>query len=545
MAKNSQKNVTYGLTFQPRTYQGMLKGIEKLTAAIRPTLGPFPRLVAVQSSFPGKPPDLLDDGGMIARRIIQLPNRDEDIGAMYMRHMLWKVRESCGDGTATAAVLFEEVTRLGIRHIVYGGNAMPLRSYLEKGARIIYDQIGSLACPVSDPSVVAHIAESICYDPAMATALGEVFDTIGEFGSFELRSGQGRGLETEYVNGTYWEGPLHSKTMFNFPLQQKAALKNAAVLITDFAIDDLHHLVRAITEAKKAGKSSLMLICNSISEPCIGFLVADSTRAILPVIAVKTPASRIDEQLAAIEDIAVLTGAQPLTHHAGETLEDVKGSHFGEARSVWAQDQFFGIVGGKGDPRSIRQLYWRLKTRHDALEVGEERTLVRSRIGKLLGGSAILHVGGATEAEIAVRKSLAERTAEAIRGAILKGVVPGGGMALMSCKPALREALASAVDPDESAAYRILINALDIPLRAISANAGISPDEVMAEIKYAGPGSGYDVRSRQITHIERTTLLDSAHVAQTAAYRSITAAALLLTVDVLLHHKKPETVTDT
>jgi chaperonin GroEL len=544
MGKHRQPN-DYGVTLQPNTYQGMLRGVDKLVQAIRPTLGPFPHMVAVAPTPPGRPPELLDDGGTIARRIIQLPDRDEDIGAMFLRHLLWKMKEDCGDGTATTAVLFADILHKGILHIVNGGHAMPLRAALEKGARLLYEEIGKLSEPVQGHLMIRRIAESLCYDLDMAAKISEVFDTVGEFGHIELRSGRGRGLETEYVEGAYWEGSLHSKIMLNEPKENRARFKDTAVLVTDLVVDDPHHLVRVITEAKKAGKTSLMLICNTISESCTGFLMAESTHKILPVFAVKTPSYRLEEQIAAMEDICVLTGAKSLTNHAGETLAGVTQAHFGHARSAWSKDQFFGVVGGQGDPQEIRRHYWKLKTLYNHLEIGESKSLVRSRIGKVLGGSAILWVGGATDAEINLRKETAERAIEALRGAILKGVVPGGGMAFLACKPALNKALAEARDPDEAAAFRILLEAMDAPLRAITANAGLSPDAVLTELKFAAPRSGFDVRKKQAVAWKDSEIVDTTDVTQNAAYRAASGAALLLSVDVLVRHKNPQTVVDT
>ena len=313
--------------------------------------------------------------------------------------------------------------------------------------------------------MIVQLAESICYDPPMARMLGEIFAVIGEFGHFELRTGQGRGLEYEFVEGTYWEGPLHSKTMINRPLENRSVLENPAVLVTNFAIDDLHQLVHMITEAKKAGKTSLLLVCNSITEAGVGFLMMESTQKVLPVIAVKTPSVRVDEQMAAMEDIGVLTGAKPLTMHAGETLDTVNRGAFWPARAVSGpRISFLASWAGRGDPRATPGAFCEIEKTACRSGCGRDpATQVRQRIGKLMGGSAILWVGGVTEAEINVRKDMAERAAEAIRGAMLKGVTPGGGMAFLACKPALKEALTRAESPDEIAAYRILLSAMDAP----------------------------------------------------------------------------------
>jgi chaperonin GroEL len=533
----------FGVVFQPRTYQGMLSGAARLASAIRPTLGPLPRMVALTKSDGGT--ELLDDGGLIARRLIQLPDRDEDVGAMYLRHLLWRMREDCGDGTATTAVLFDEILKLGVRHIVNGGNAVLLRNGLEKGARLVYAELEKMTRPFLGHRMLTHIAQSICYDESMAKMLGEIFDTIGEYGHFELRAGRGRGLDYEYTAGSYWEGPIHSKLMINRPAENRAVLEDTGVLVTDFAIEEINHLVRPIVEARKAGKTSLLLICNAINDECIGFLMSEQTRKVLPVIAVKTPSVRIEEQMGAMEDIAILTGGKQMTLHAGETLESVTPAHYGQARLAWANNQHFGLQGGQGDPRAIRRHFWSLKKLHAGMENSDSREIVRTRIGKLMGGSAILFTGGATEMEINTRKDLAERAAEAIRGAMMHGVIPGGGSSYLACRPALKTALEEALDPEEKAAYRILLTAMEIPLRTIAANAGLVPEEVFAELKQAGPGFGYDVRKRRTFDIGQAELIDSASVVQAAAYRAIMGAALLLTVDVLVHLKKPEAILDT
>lgn len=546
MTKSNSTVSSYGVTMQPKTYQGLLRGIEKVVNAVRPTLGPYPRMVALSTqSSANRSPELMDDGGLIARRIIQLPDRDEDIGAMFLRNQLWRMREDHGDGTATLAVLFDYVVRQGLRHIVHGGNAMPLRRYLEQGARLVLEQLQQMTMPVEGQKSLAKIAESICSDPEMAEKLSEIFETISAYGHLELRTGNGRGLEVEYVQGSFWESELHSMTQVNIPGEKKAQLHDCAVLVTDFMVEDLHHVVRMITEAKRAGATSLFLICNGISETCIGFLNTQQTRDVLPVIAAKTPPGNFDQQVAAMEDIALLTGGVPLTRHAGETLESVRQHHFGKARSVWTNHQFLGIVGGKGDPKRLKAQLRSLKNRHAVLEAGDERELIRQRIGKLMGGSAVLWAGGATDAEMNVRKDMASRAAEAVRGAILRGCLPGGGMALLACKPALKQAMERAENPDEKAAYRILLGAMDVPLRTIVSNAGMSPDEIMAYVKMAGDGYGYDVRKRQVVSCSQTEVIDAASIVQAAAVRAINSAALILTVDVLVRHKKPETVVDT
>ncbi|MCP4638822.1 MAG: hypothetical protein GY851_00240, partial [bacterium] len=182
--------------------------------AVRPTLGPLPRIVAMEHIHGSdKMPEMLDDAGVIMRRIIQLPDRDADMGAMFIRHLLWRLREEVGDGTATAAVLFQSIYDQGVRYIVSGGNAMRLRQHLENGMRTIMDELAGMATHLKGKKELAQIAESICYDPPLSKMLGEIFDIVGEYGRLEIRSGRSREIEREYVEGMYWKSGVVSRQM--------------------------------------------------------------------------------------------------------------------------------------------------------------------------------------------------------------------------------------------------------------------------------------------------------------------------------------------
>jgi chaperonin GroEL len=215
------------VVFQPRAADGMQAGFDQLVELIRPTLGPLPHVVACEKvAGRNKIPELLDSGGTIARRVIQIADRQEDVGLMFLRHALWQQQEREGDGTATAAVLFQEVYRGGWRYITAGGNAMLLRQHFEQGLRVILTEIDRQVTPVSGKQNLAGLACSICYDDELASRLGEVFDIIGAFGRLEVRKGSGRELIREYVEGMYWEGGLRSRAMANAEYGMRANLEN-------------------------------------------------------------------------------------------------------------------------------------------------------------------------------------------------------------------------------------------------------------------------------------------------------------------------------
>jgi chaperonin GroEL len=535
------KSQTRRAVFQPTTYRRVQKGIDQMVNAIRPTLGPLPRIVALERVHGNsRMPELLDDGGMIARRILQLPNHDEDMGAMFIRHLLWRMHEEVGDGTATAAVLFQSIYDQGVRYIVAGGNAMRLRHYLENGMRVILDELSGMAVHLEGKKRLAQIAESICYDPPLAKMMGEVFDIIGEYGRLEIRAGRSREIEREYVEGMYWGSGLTSRQMITDHTKLRTEMENVAILISDLRIEDQRQLLSTIEKLVRAEIRSLLVIASRFSESVTAALLAASRDpAKFQVIAVRTPGAS-DDQIAAMEDLAILTGGHPLAKAAGQTLDSVRSQDLGRARQVWADRSYFGIMGGKGDPRALRQHIAELRRAFKRASAPDTRTKLRKRIGKLMGGSATLWVGGTTELEINARKALAERTSDALRGAIMEGVIPGGGVSLLACRPTLQKMLDQSTDSDERTAYRILIKALETPIRTILANAGRDASEIMAEIKLAGANRGFDVRSGQITDMAEAGIYDAANVQRAAVRSAVAGAALALTVDVLIHSKKPQ-----
>jgi len=403
-----------------------------------------------------------------------------------------------------------------------------------------------MAIPVEGREKLAQIAESICYDAPLAKMLGEIFDILGEHGRLEVRSGRSRELEREYVEGMYWQAGVHSPAMIADRSRLRTDLENAAILISDLEIQDPRHLVPVLDKVVKAKIRTLMIVTTKLSDSVVNLVVALSRDpAQFQAVAVKAPGLAIGDRVAALDDLAVLTGGRPFVKAAGHTLRQVTLEDLGHARRAWADRNNFGIVGGQGDPRALRQHIANLRAAFARFDDPETRKKLRERIGKLMGGSATLWVGGASELDIQARKELAERTSDAVRGAIMDGILPGGGVALLACRPALRRVLDHSADPDQRAACRILIEALEQPTRTIIANAGHDASEVMGEIKHAGPGCGFDVRSAQVVDVAQAGIFDVASVVREAVHSAIAGAALALTVDVLVHHKQPKEAVET
>ena len=530
------------LVFQPGTNTGMQQGINVIADAVRPTLGPLPRFVSIDPVSRGnRQPELLDDGGLIARRIVALPDRNADMGAMFLRQVLWKQHEEAGDGTATTAVLFQSVYNQGVKYIAAGGNPMRLRHSLEHGLKRIVEALERMTIPLDGEEAIAHLARSICQDEPLAEALGAVFDVIGEQGLLEIRSGHSRALEHEFIDGTYFKGGLHPKAAAALD-QRSLEVVDAITFVGDLDLDDPQDLVRLIALTAAAQKQALVIVARTVSEQ-VGTVLAsvnrDPTR--FQIVVAKLP-DDLQIQPAMLDDLAVLLGGRAFLRAVGDTIDSAKLDDLGRVRRAWADREYLGIVGGKGSPLGLRSHVAALRRAIDQTDDLASRKHLRERIGRLLGGAALLRCGGSTDLEINLRKASAERTAEALRGALAHGILPGGGAALLACRRLFSDAAACADSLDERVAYDILSRALEAPTRAIVENAGYDAEPIIAQIDQ--PGAGFDARSGQIADMGCAGIVDSAGVIISAVHQAIASAALALTVDVLVHHRSPTTAID-
>ncbi|MEN8172333.1 MAG: TCP-1/cpn60 chaperonin family protein [Chloroflexota bacterium] len=529
------------VVFQPQTYEGMQRGINLIANAVRPTLGPIPRMVAITKTKPhDQTPEILDRGGIIARRVQQIADRDEDVGAMLIRQLLWRQHEYMGDGTATTAVLFQSIYNQALKYITAGGNAMIMRRHMETGLRLILEQLESMTIPVEEREMIAQLAESVCFDPELSKVLGEIFDIMGVYGQVDIRSGRSREIEREYVSGTiYGDSGFHTNLMINNPENVRAQLENPAIFLSDFEINDPDEIFPVVRAAIQAGESGLVVICHTISEAAVGVLMGvskDPQR--FKALAVKTPGVDTIQQNAFLEDLEVITGGRALLQASGETTQSIKMEIFGHSRRAWANKEFFSVIGGSGDPIEIRKHVTGLKGRYERVDEPDIRELTLTRLGKFMGGSSTLYVGGLSVIDIDAKKDLAEWAIGAVRGALLKGVLPGGGAALLACKPKLDQMAAQAESLDERVAYQVLSRALEEPTRTILTNAGHDPSVLLSGIERVGPGFGFDVHQGEIADMAQAGILDSAGVLLEAVRGAVSTAALGITVDVMVHKKR-------
>ena len=518
----------------------MQRGIDLVADALRPTLGPVPRLVAVSQALSDKAPEVLDKGGLIARRITDLADADADMGAMLLRQMLWQLYEECGDGAATAAVIFQIIYREGLKYIAAGGDAMRLRQQLQAGLQVILQRLEAMTAPVSSREQLTQLATVISQDCELAERLGEIFDFIGEYGQLDVRRGHTRTIAHDYMKGMYWKRGAVSRAMLRGGKQpDRIVMNNAALLLSDLDIETVEEIAPLIEALMRAGAKSLLMVGAKFSEAVINFVLANKKPEAFRIVLVKTPGITPDQQRAHLEDMAVITGATPFYKAAGDSLRGMKTKRLGQAKQVWVERTMFGLVSDRDNQQELTEHLADLLQLREYAEDVEAKAFLSERIGKILGGVAILRIGDASPTRMDSRIELAKETAKSLRLALADGVLPGGGVALLDCRAALQQAAADEPDSDRRAAYRILCRALEEPLRAICFNAGYDSAKI-AELDGMSAGFGIDFLTGDVIKPVDAGVIDVASVLKAAVRGAVGGAALALTIDVLLHHETPQ-----
>jgi len=524
-----------GVLSGPAARGALRRGVDLMAEAVRPTLGPLPRTVAVQDVRSGRPIEVLDDAATILRRIIEIPDVYVNMGAMMLRHSVWKTFEAVGDGGAITAVLFQALVRHVSPYVAAGGDPIALRHHLERGLAAVTAALRAQARPLEGPEEIARAAETLCHDAELATMLGEIFDIVGTDGYLQVENLYAPGLERQYVEGIHWNQGYVSAYFITDQEKQEARLDHPLILISDLRITAADELVPLLDRLVEAHCPGLVVIADEVSGSALGLLLANHRQGTLRSVAVKAP-SHEPYRSRILQDLAVLTGGRVVTAESGERAANVALADLGRVRQAWANSDNFGLYGGDADPAALRRRIAEVKAELAAATGDDDREQARQRLGKLMGGVAILYVGGPTEGQQQARKALAQRTVTALRSALSHGVAPGGGAAYLACQSALRDLPASG---DQRVTYQALAAALAEPLAAMAANAGVEPRTVIAQVTDSPPWWGFDARTGQIVDMWAAGIVDPVPVLQTALEVAVSGAVMTLGSDVLVHMRAP------
>jgi chaperonin GroEL len=531
----------------PRARAALLRGMDRMTALLRPTLGPLPRTVAIGRLVGSGPPEILDSAATIARRTLQLPDPFEDMGGMLIRHLAWRVFEREGDGAATAAVLAQSLVHAGSRYIAAGGSPVAVRRGMERGLAVAVAELRNQARAIDGPSEIAGVVAGSVRNSRLASMIGEVVDSVGPDGSILVEDAQGTETIHEYIDGVRWnEGHVSAFLVRQDEVAATTRLFNPRVLVTDYSLDRAEDLLPTLEACVGAGERNLLIVAPEIRDSAVGLLVVNRERGVLDgAIAVRAP-SFGEQRTRILEDIAVITGGRCICRDRSERLADVRIDDLGRARQGWATRFAFGILGGQGSKTGIRQRIAEAKVELGAIE-GDAATsqTIRERIGKLAGTAAIIRVGAPSKSEQEELKLRVEAAVRSARSALQEGVVPGGGAGLLACIPAL-EGLQ--VDADEAVGVRALMEALAEPMRVILGNAGLEAAPIVHEacVRAASNVKAcvFDVLRREWVHGWEGGIVDPLTVTLAVLETSVGAAGVALTSEVLVRRKNAPTAVD-
>ena len=417
-----------GVLLAPEVQAALKQGVETMTAPLAATLGPMGRTVVIASLVSNNSaPEILPDAATIAQRVIEIPNRYVNTGAMLIRHLAWHTRETMGDGSATAAVLARAMILGGMRMVAAGANPMMIRRGLEKGVRAAVKQLAELAQPLEGEAAIAALTRAATSDLALADLIAEVFDIIGPDGPIVVEEFAGTVMDREYVENIRWDSGLADTDFVTDEVRQAAVMTNPGIVLADLEVTSASQVIPVVEQALQARAESLVIIARKIEGEALGILSMNSKET-LPIAPITAPGLVISRP-ETLKDLAILSGGTLFDERAGRRLEDFQLEDFGGARRVVARRKDFTMVSPRGNIPDIRKRIADLQG-----ELAQERPtaqpdMLRRRLANLSGGMAILKIGAFSNAEGKLKRQFAEDAIRAVRAALKEGTVPGGGAA--------------------------------------------------------------------------------------------------------------------
>ncbi|MBR8315257.1 chaperonin GroEL [Burkholderia dolosa] len=503
----------------------IVKGVNVLADAVKVTLGPKGRNVLIERSFGA--PTITKDGVSVAKEI-ELKDRFENMGAQIVKQVASKTADVAGDGTTTATVLAQAIVQEGMKHVAAGINPMDLKRGIDKAVSAVLDELRKLSRPISTNKEIAQVGSiSANSDDAIGKIIADAMERVGKEGVITVEDGKSLENELEVVEGMQFDRGYVSPYFINDPDKQAAYLDDALILLHDKKISSIRDLLPILEAASKAGKP-LLIVAEDVDGEALATLVVNAMRGILKVAAVKAPGFG-DRRKAMLEDIAILTGATVISEETGKQLDKATLDDLGRAKRVEVRKDDTIIIDGAGDAARIEARVKAIRVQIDEATSDYDREKLQERVAKLAGGVAVIKVGAATEVEMKEKKDRVDDALHATRAAVEEGIVPGGGVALLRARAALSDI--KGANADQDAGIRIVLRALEAPLRVIVSNAGEEPSVVISKVLEGNGNYGYNAATGEYGDLVEAGVVDPTKVTRTALQNAASIAGLILTTD--------------
>ncbi|HEY0605893.1 MAG TPA: chaperonin GroEL [Herpetosiphonaceae bacterium] len=520
------------VVFNEDARRALLRGVDIVADAVKTTLGPRGRNVAIDKKFGS--PTVTHDGVTVAKEI-ELKDPFENMGARLFVEAATKTDDVAGDGTTTATVLAQAIVREGLRLVAAGANPMLIKRGLDKGAQAVIEALRDLAQPVKDQSEVANVAAISAADQDIGTLLAEVMDKVGKDGVITVEEGRGLGYETEYTEGMQLDRGYISAYFVTNSDRMEAVQEEPYILITDKKISSIQEMLPVLEKVLQVSKN-LMIIAEDIDGEALATLVLNKLRGTINVLAIKAPGFG-DRRKAMLQDIAILTGGTVISEEIGRKLDSATIEDLGRARRVVATKDDTTIIEGYGDESAIKGRIEQIRAQIDTTTSDFDREKLQERLAKLAGGVAVVKVGAATEPELKERKHRVEDALRSTRAAVEEGIVPGGGVALINVLSALENV--QTTNDDEKVAVSILRRALEEPIRQLARNAGEDGAVIINTVRryqqeQGNTAIGYNVMTGEYGSMLEQGVIDPVKVTRSAVQNAVSIASMILTTDALV-----------
>jgi chaperonin GroEL len=517
------------LLYEDQARKRLLRGIDKLADVVAVTLGPTGHNVIIDKSYGG--PSVTKDGVTVSKEI-ELEDRFENMGAKLVNEVASKTSDVAGDGTTTATVLARAIFREGLRNITAGANPTAVRRGIEKAVDAAIGQLRSMAKPVSGMDDIAHVgAISANNDQAIGTLIAEAMEKVGKDGVITVEEGKTAETTYDVVEGMQFDKGYLSPYFITRAAEMDCLLEDALILIHEKKISNIRDLIPLLEKVAQAGKP-LLIIAEDVEGEALTTLVVNKLRGVLQICAVKAPGFG-DRRKAMLGDIAILTGGTLISEDLGMKLENLTLSQLGRAKKITVDKDATTLVEGGGRSADIKGRIEQLKRQIEETDSDYDREKYQERLAKLSGGVAVISVGGGTEAEMKQTKARVEDALHATRAAAEEGILPGGGVALLRCRPAVEKAR-SAARGDEKVGVDIVYRALPSPIRQIAENSGLDGSVVADEVGEKETNIGFDANAGKYVDMVKAGIIDPLKVVRTALENAASIAGLMLTTETLI-----------
>ncbi|MDQ2984222.1 MAG: chaperonin GroEL [Actinomycetota bacterium] len=515
------------LKFSEDARRSLERGVNILADAVKVTLGPKGRYVVLDKKFGA--PTITNDGVTIAREI-EVEDVFENQGAQLVREVATATNDVAGDGTTTATVLAQAIVREGLKNVAAGANPMGLKRGIETAVEQVVADLKSQSKEISGKEDIARVATISAREREIGDVIADAIDKVGKDGVVNVEEGQTFGLELEFTEGMQFDKGYLSPYMITDPERMEAVLEEPYILVANQKIGAVKDLLPVLEQVIQAGRP-LLIVAEDVEGEALATIIVNKLRGTFTAVAVKAPGFG-DRRKRMLEDIAILTGAEVITDELGLKLENTKIDQLGKARRVVVDKDSTTIIDGAGDADKIKGRIKQLQAEIENTDSDFDREKLQERLAKLAGGVAVVKVGAATETEMKEKKHRVEDALQATRAALEEGIVPGGGVALLSAVDSVK--IDKITEPDERTGASIITRALEEPIRQLAQNAGLEGSVVVQKVREAPKGQGLNVDTGEVEDLFTAGIIDPTMVTRSALQNAASIAKNILTTEAVV-----------